>query len=86
MSRIADRRSSRDCVLHDPARARRPPDDHPYAYLTMRNDAFREADLIIILGTRTNYVVGHALPPRFGPMRRSRASTVIDPKIAEFSG
>jgi thiamine pyrophosphate-dependent acetolactate synthase large subunit-like protein len=41
------------------------PDDHPYAYLTMRNDAFREADLIIVLGTRTNYVIGHALPPRF---------------------
>jgi thiamine pyrophosphate-dependent acetolactate synthase large subunit-like protein len=41
------------------------PDDHPYSYLTMRNDAFREADLIIILGTRTNYVIGHALPPRF---------------------
>jgi hypothetical protein len=41
------------------------PDDHPCSYLTMRNDAFREADLIIILGTRTNYVIGHALPPRF---------------------
>ncbi len=41
------------------------PDDHPYSYLTMRNDGFREADLIIILGTRTNYVIGHALPPRF---------------------
>jgi thiamine pyrophosphate-dependent acetolactate synthase large subunit-like protein len=41
------------------------PDDHPYSYLTMRNDAFREADLLIILGTRTNYVIGHALPPRF---------------------
>jgi len=41
------------------------PDDHPYSYLTMRNDAFREADLIVILGTRTNYVIGHALPPRF---------------------
>jgi thiamine pyrophosphate-dependent acetolactate synthase large subunit-like protein len=24
-----------------------------------------EADLIIILGARTNYVIGHALPPRF---------------------
>ncbi len=41
------------------------PDDHPYSYLTMRNDAFREADLILVLGTRTNYVIGHALPPRF---------------------
>jgi hypothetical protein len=27
------------------------PDDHPYSYLTMRNDAFREVDLIIILGS-----------------------------------
>ena len=32
----------------------------------MRNDAFRDTDLIIILGTRTNYVIGHAAPPRFG--------------------
>jgi thiamine pyrophosphate-dependent acetolactate synthase large subunit-like protein len=41
------------------------PDDHPYSWLTMRNDAFRDADLIVVLGTRTNYVIGHALPPRF---------------------
>ena len=41
------------------------PDDHPYSYLTMRNSAFRDADLIIILGTRMNYVIGHAAPPRF---------------------
>ena len=40
-------------------------DGHPLSWLTMRNDAFREADLIVILGTRTNYVIGHALPPRF---------------------
>src|SRR5918911_2129970 len=42
------------------------PDDHPYSYLSMRSTAFREADLIIILGTRMNYVIGHAAPPRFG--------------------
>jgi thiamine pyrophosphate-dependent acetolactate synthase large subunit-like protein len=41
------------------------PDDHPYSYLTMRSTAFRDADLIIILGTRMNYVIGHAAPPRF---------------------
>jgi thiamine pyrophosphate-dependent acetolactate synthase large subunit-like protein len=55
------------------------PDDHAYSYLTMRNDAFREADLIVILGTRTNYVIGHALPPRF----RADAKTAridIDPE------
>src|SRR5919199_777363 len=55
------------------------PDDHPYAYLTMRNDAFREADLIIILGTRTNYVIGHALPPRFSADAKV-ARIEIDPE------
>jgi thiamine pyrophosphate-dependent acetolactate synthase large subunit-like protein len=55
------------------------PDDHPYSYLTMRNDAFREADLIIILGTRTNYVIGHALPPRFSADARV-ARIDIDPE------
>src|SRR5499433_1783973 len=55
------------------------PDDHPYAYLTMRNDAFREADLIIILGTRTNYVINHALPPRFSAAAKI-ARIEIDPE------
>ena len=43
------------------------PDDHEYSYLTMRSSAFRDADLIIVLGTRMNYIIGHASPPRFGP-------------------
>src|SRR5947207_606083 len=51
----------------------------PYAYLTMRNDAFREADLIIILGTRTNYVIGHAAPPRFSAEAKI-ARIEIDPE------
>ena len=41
------------------------PDDHKYSYLTMRSSAFRDADLIIIIGTRMNYIIGHAAPPRF---------------------
>ncbi len=43
------------------------PDDHPCSYLSMRSSAFRDADLIIVLGTRMNYIIGHASPPRFGP-------------------
>lgn len=42
------------------------PDDHPLSYLTMRSSAFRDADLILVLGTRMNYIIGHAAPPRFG--------------------
>jgi thiamine pyrophosphate-dependent acetolactate synthase large subunit-like protein len=41
------------------------PDDHPLSFLTMRSSAFRDADLIIVIGTRMNYVIGHAAPPRF---------------------
>src|SRR5438132_934281 len=55
------------------------PDDHPFSYLTMRNDAFRQADLIIILGTRTNYVIGHAAPPRFSADAKI-ARIEIDPE------
>jgi acetolactate synthase-1/2/3 large subunit len=40
-------------------------EDHPLAYLSARSVAFAEADLILVLGTRMNYVIGHALPPRF---------------------
>lgn len=41
------------------------PDDHEFSYMTMRSTAFRESDLIIVLGTRMNYIIGHAAPPRF---------------------
>ena len=41
------------------------PEDHPYCYLTVRSAAFREADVIIVIGTRMNYIIGHAEPPRF---------------------
>src|SRR5260370_24352160 len=41
------------------------PDDHPCSYLAMRNTAFAEADLIVVLGTRMNHIIGHAAPPRF---------------------
>ena len=37
------------------------------SFLTARSIAFREADLILVIGTRMNYVIGHA--------SRRRAST-----------
>ncbi|MCZ6533097.1 MAG: thiamine pyrophosphate-binding protein [SAR324 cluster bacterium] len=42
------------------------PDDHEHSYLTMRSTAFRDADLILIVGTRMNYIISYAAPPRFG--------------------
>ncbi|HBK05438.1 MAG TPA: hypothetical protein DDZ81_06180 [Acetobacteraceae bacterium] len=54
------------------------PDDHPYSFLSMRSGAFRDADLILVLGTRMNYIIGHASPPRFGPSAKI-ARIDIDP-------
>jgi acetolactate synthase-1/2/3 large subunit len=54
------------------------PEDHPLCYLSARSSAFREADLILVIGTRLNYVVGHAAPPRFDVAAR-RVRIDIDP-------
>jgi thiamine pyrophosphate-dependent acetolactate synthase large subunit-like protein len=54
------------------------PDDHQYAYPSMRSGAFKDADLIIVLGTRMNYIIGHASPPRFGPTAKI-ARIDVDP-------
>ena len=35
--------------------------------VTARSTAFREADLVLVLGTRMNYVIAHGDPPRFHP-------------------
>ena len=58
------------------------PDDHPYSYLTMRSTAFRDADLIIVVGTRMNYIITHAAAPRF-----NAAATIarIDIDAAEIA-
>lgn len=40
-------------------------EDHPYCYLTARNLAFREADVVLVVGTRINWIVGHLHAPRF---------------------
>ena len=55
------------------------PDDHPCSYMTMRSTAFRDADLIVVLGTRMNYIIGHAAPPRFGANAKI-ARIDIDPQ------
>jgi thiamine pyrophosphate-dependent acetolactate synthase large subunit-like protein len=54
------------------------PDDHPFSYLSMRSTAFKEADLIVVLGTRMNYIISHAAPPRFNADARI-ARIDIDP-------
>jgi len=43
------------------------PDDHELSFLSARSTAFRDADLFIVVGTRSNYVNGHLGAPRFNP-------------------
>jgi acetolactate synthase-1/2/3 large subunit len=41
------------------------PEDHPLALIAARSAAFRDADLILVVGTRLNYVVSYTHSPRF---------------------
>jgi acetolactate synthase-1/2/3 large subunit len=41
------------------------PEDHPLCPVHARSVAFAEADLVLVVGTRLNWVIAHALPPRF---------------------
>ena len=40
-------------------------EDHALSFPAARSRALRDADLVIVLGTRLNYVWGHGEPPRF---------------------
>jgi thiamine pyrophosphate-dependent acetolactate synthase large subunit-like protein len=41
------------------------PEDHPRCFLAARSKAFREADVVLVIGTRLNFIVGFGLPPRW---------------------
>ncbi len=41
------------------------PDDHELSFLTARSTAFREADCLLVVGTRFNYMLAYGQPPRF---------------------
>lgn len=40
-------------------------EDHPLALLRARTLAFREADFVLSIGTRSNFIIGHLKPPRW---------------------
>jgi acetolactate synthase-1/2/3 large subunit len=40
------------------------PEDHPHAFLNARSTALKEADLLLVVGTRLNFVFGQLAPPR----------------------
>lgn len=59
------------------------PEDHECFFGHARSTAFKEADFILVVGTRLNYVFSYARPPRFS----SSATLVrIDSDPAEIHG
>jgi len=42
------------------------PEDHALAFLNARSTAFAEADVLVVVGTRLNWIVQFGRPPRFG--------------------
>jgi acetolactate synthase-1/2/3 large subunit len=40
-------------------------EDHPLSFLGARNNAWKEADVVLIVGTRLNFIIGFGLPPRW---------------------
>ncbi len=41
------------------------PEDHPHFYAQARSTAFKDADFVLVVGTRLNFVFSHGKPPRF---------------------
>lgn len=40
-------------------------EDHPLALIAARSTAFRKADVVLVVGTRLNHMIGFGRPPRF---------------------
>ena len=53
------------------------PEDHRFFYANARSKALREADVVLVVGTRLNYVFGHGQTVRFTKLRCSRRARCI---------
>ena len=43
------------------------PEDHEVCFLGARSQAFKDADVALVVGTRLNFIIGNANAPRFAP-------------------
>jgi thiamine pyrophosphate-dependent acetolactate synthase large subunit-like protein len=57
------------------------PEDHPLSFLGARNQAWKEADAVLIVGTRLNFIVGFGLPPRWAPGVKIMQVDISDEEI-----
>ena len=59
------------------------PEDHRFIYPNARSKALREADVVLVVGTRLNYVFGHGQAPRFSPTVRLIRIDIDPAEIAD---
>ncbi len=57
------------------------PEDHPLCFLGARSTAFREADVVLVIGTRLNFIVGFGLPPRWAANLKVIQVDIADEEI-----
>ena len=43
------------------------PEDHAASFPAARTEAFKQADVVLVVGTRANVIIGHFRPPRWSP-------------------
>lgn len=61
------------------------PEDHTMAFTGMRSTALSNADLVLVVGTRLNYIFGYGKPPRFSADAKF-IRVDIDPAEIDGSG
>ena len=62
------------------------PEDHPYFFPTARSTASKEADVVLFVGTRLNYVVSRGRSPRFSASARVIRIDIDFAEIATSDG
>ncbi|HZP46096.1 MAG TPA: thiamine pyrophosphate-binding protein [Candidatus Binataceae bacterium] len=56
-------------------------EDHELSFLGARNFAWKEADVVLVVGTRLNFIVGFGLPPRWSENAKFIQVDIADEEI-----
>ena len=57
------------------------PDDHPLSCFGARSRAMAEADAVLFIGARLNFILGYARPPRFNPKVKAIQVDIVADEI-----
>jgi thiamine pyrophosphate-dependent acetolactate synthase large subunit-like protein len=57
------------------------PEDHRLSFLAARNQAWKEADVVLVVGTRFNFIIGFGQPPRWSENAKFVQVDISDEEI-----